>query len=142
MTKVGRRKANLRSRRRSARMTLGTLAAVLGVAVSVGGLAFPAGASAAIGKLRCHPTTVHTKGICVLAFTDSAKRSGRTVCFSTALPNRVSTVKGPCATTGKGGRADGIFRAVQKGTATVTATESFNGQTLNTVSVSILVVRS
>jgi hypothetical protein len=93
-------------------------------------------------KLHCHPATVHVKRICVLHFTDSGKRKDRKVCFTTTLPNKVTTKTGACTTTSKGGRADAIFRAVQQGTATVTATESFNGQTIDTVSVSIIVVKS
>ncbi|HTD49588.1 MAG TPA: hypothetical protein VK771_03250 [Acidimicrobiia bacterium] len=122
-------------------MTASILVAVFSVALGVG-LGIPAGAVTATAKLHCHPTPVHVKRICVLHFTDSGKRKDRKVCFATASPNKVTTKSGDCTTTSKGGRADGIFRAVQPGTATVTATESMNGQTIDTVSVSVIVVAS
>jgi len=122
-------------------VTARVLVAVFGVAFCVG-VGIPAGAASGTAKLHCHPTTVHVKRICVLHFTDAGKHKDRTVCFTTALPNKVTTKTGACTTTSKGGRADGIFRAVQEGTATVTATESLNGQTIGTVSVSVTVVKS
>jgi len=122
-------------------MAFRAIVAVMTVAFSVG-VGIPAGAVTGTATLRCHPTPVHVKRICVLHFTDAGKHKDRKVCFSTALPNKVTTKTGACTLTSKGGRADGIFRAIQKGTATVTATESLNGQTIDTVSVSIVVVKS
>jgi hypothetical protein len=150
---------------RSARWTRpGRKSRVLTAAVVVFGSGFglslaAGGASGSGASLRCAPSSVQivqstkhlhgrsdqSDGGCVLIFSDGGRHSGygaspnrgRSVCFTTAAPNQVVGLDNGCTSSNHDGHATARFRAVQAGTATVTATESINGSVVASATVTI-----